>query len=386
MRRPRTGSYAQVLFRGEPIDAFVPDALPPLPPIDFEQLLQPLIDAGAALARLDEAASLLSGHDQILYSFIRREAALSSQIEGSQSSFEDLLRYELDQAQGAPIDDVREVSNYVRALEYGIERLDQGAEIDERLLCELHRQILASSRGADKEPGQIRSRMNWIGGPHPAIAAFVPPPPDQVQPALASLLDFINAPDPETPVLARIGMAHLQFETIHPFLDGNGRVGRLLIALSLHQSRLLHAPIFHPSLAFKQRRADYYYFLDYVRQEGDWEAWLTFFIHGLHDAADEALDMVRRISALFGADRDRIVAEIARPASALAVHAMLSHRPLGTILSIADQANIAPPTAATALRQLAQLGIAAEITGRRRDRIFAYAEYLDILSEGAEPL
>ena len=386
MRRPRTGSYASVAFRGEPIEAFIPDDLPPLPPIDFEPLLQPLIDAGAALARLDEAASLLPSHDQILYSFIRREAALSSQIEGSQSSFEDLLRYELDQAPGAPLDDVREVSNYVGALEYGIVQIDDGAALDERLICELHRQLLASSRGADKEPGQVRSRMNWIGGPHPATAAFVPPPPEQVQPALVSLLEFINDPDPNLPVLARIGMAHLQFETIHPFLDGNGRVGRLLIALCLHKSRLLRAPIFHPSLVLKQRRADYYYFLDYVRQEGDWEAWLSFFIYGLQDAAEDALSMAHRVSDLFAADRERIVARIARPASALAVHAALSDRPLGSITDIAERAGVAPPTAAAALNQLTELGIADEITGRRRDRVFVYDEYLDILNEDLEPL
>jgi len=386
MRRPHTGTYTAAVYRGEPVQAFVPEDLPPLPPLELEPLYGALDRANAALGRLDAVTVLLPEPDLFIYSFIRREAVLSSQIEGTRSSLSELLVYELEGAPGAPVDDVREVSNYVAALEHGVERMRGGAPIDADLICGLHRMLLASGRGSRLEPGQFRTALNWIGGLHPALAEFVPPPPQEVHRCMAALLQFTNADDHRLPILVRAGLAHVQFESIHPFLDGNGRTGRLLISLLLHQSGALRQPILYLSLYLKQNRSAYYGHLDYVRREGDWEAWLEFFIEGVILTAETAVSMAQRLAAQIERDRQRIQAARPRGASIFTLHNAFAKRPVQTIRDLSSTTGLTPTTIGAAVDRLAKLGLVREISGRRRDRVFAYSQYLEILSEGLEPL
>lgn len=257
--------------------------------------------------------------------------------------------------------------------------------LDADLLCGAHGLLLESVRGADKEPGAFRSRLNWINGRHPSAAEFVPPPPQEVGRCMRDLLRFVNADD-GTPDLIRAGMAHAQFETIHPFLDGNGRLGRLLISLMLHRLGALRAPLLYLSLYLKQRRTTYYYLLNEMRMAGDWEAWLAFFINGVRETAAAAVDLARRLAALVAGDRVRIQAEVRRSASAQLVHRALSERPIHSIAGLAKMSGISWPAAAAAVERLSRLGIAREITGRSRKRLYAYDAYIELLNEGMEPL
>jgi Fic family protein len=316
---------------------------------------------------------------------VRREALLSSQIEGTQSSLSDLLLYELDEAPGVPLDDVAEVSTYVAALEHGLARLARGFPLSNRLLREIHAVLLSQGRGAGKRPGQFRTSQNWIGGIRPGTAHFVPPPPQEVEPCMAALERFMH--DPASPgALVKAGFAHVQLETIHPFLDGNGRVGRLLISLLLHQDGVLRQPLLYLSLYFKQHRAEYYRQLDAVRTTGDWEAWLDFFLLGVSETATGAVDTAHRLLSVFVGDTVRIQ-EIGRlSGNALRVFDALRHRPVADIDHLARQTGIAYSTAARVVDALVGLGVLRELTGRKRGRVFAYGRYLDILSEGAQPL
>ncbi|MGI2325427.1 MULTISPECIES: Fic family protein [unclassified Methylococcus] len=281
MQRGSTGTWQMVSAGGEAVRAFVPAALPPVPPLDMPAARQQKLEqALLALGRLDAIAALLPEPDIFLYAYVRREAVLSSQIEGTQSSLSDLLIFELDEAPGVPFDDVVEVSNYVAALEHGMARLKEGFPLCNRLIRELHAKLLARGRGAGKAPGEFRATQNWIGGTRPGNAIFVPPPPQEVEPCMGELERFLH--DADSPgALVKAALAHVQFETIHPFLDGNGRVGRLLIAFILHHEGVLRQPLLYLSLYFKQHRGEYYRLLDTVRQTGDWEAWLDFFLEGV---------------------------------------------------------------------------------------------------------
>ena len=367
------------------MEAFVPDALPPFPPLDTTSLIPLLSEAHTALGRLDAVTTLLPDANLFIYSFVRREAVLSSQIEGIRSSISDLMTYELREAPGVPLDDVREVSNYVDALDYAVEAIDQGAGITADLLCDAHGILLDSTRGADKEPGSFRSRLNWIHGRHPLVADYVPPPPEEVGASMEALLRFIDS-DNDMSILVRAALAHAQFETIHPFLDGNGRVGRLLISLMLHQRQALGSPLLYLSLYLKQRRSTYYHLLNEVRRQGEWEAWIDFFLDGVRSTADAAVDMARRLADLVRADRLRIQRELSRSASPQAVHQSLSERPIHTIQGLADMSGLSWTAVRAALNRLTQLGVVRETTGRRRDRIYAYQDYIDILSEDLEPI
>ncbi len=389
MERGRSGRYSIAEFSGENVRAFVPFPLPPEPPVNLNGLaLQRVLEAAhLALGRLDSLSALLPDIGLFLYMYVRKEALLSSQIEGTQSSLSELLLFELDEVPGVPRDDVVEVSNYVAALDHGLARLRDGFPLCNRLIREVHGVLLQRGRGSEKEPGQFRRNQNWIGGNRPGNAHFVPPPADQLEECMGSLEQFLHVEDLPLPTLVRAGLAHVQFETIHPFLDGNGRVGRLLITLLLCHAGVMQQPLLYLSLYFKQHRDEYYAMLDTVRRTGDWEAWLLFFLDGVRLTADGAVSTAQRLVALFQQDRTRIQELCGRTAgSALRVHAVLKERPAITLQEACRRTGLSHPTVSTAMASLLSHGIAEEITGRRRDRVFTYRAHLAILSEGTDPV
>jgi Fic family protein len=339
-----------------------------------------------ALGRLNSITTLLPDPDLFLYSYVRKEAVLSSQIEGTQSSLSDLLLFEMKEAPGAPLDDVREVSNYVAAMEHGLERLRGGFPLSNRLLREIHGILLSHGRGSDRAPGEFRRSQNWVGGTRPGKALFVPPPHQEVEECMAALERFLHDEKPALPVLVKAGMAHVQFETIHPFLDGNGRVGRLLITFLLCHAGVLREPTLYLSLYFKERREEYYRLLEEVRRTGDWEKWLAFFLDGVRQTADGAVTTARRLVETFQKDRNRIEKRGRAAGSALRVHDVLKERPLVGLKEVSRRARLSFPTSTSGMKLLIHLGIARELTGKRRNRIFGYDRYLKILSEGTEPL
>lgn len=388
MQRGRTGTYVcSSATGGEEVLAFVPAPLPPEPPLDLSGARSRLHEqALLACGRLDAVTTLLPEPELFLYAYVRKEALVSSQIEGAQSSLSDLLLFELEQEPGVPFNDVVEVSNYIAALEHGLGRLGEGFPLSNRLLREMHERLLARGRGAERQPGAFRRTQTWIGGTRPGNAQFVPPPPEYVEDQMAALERFIH--DEELPFSALIqgALAHVQFETIHPFLDGNGRIGRLLNALILHQEGVLRQPLLYLSLYFKQHRQEYYRLLDATRRDGDWEAWLDFFLQGVLSTANGAVETAHRLLDVFREDQAWVEGLGRAAANALRVFHALGIRPLTSINDLAESAGIAYPTASRAVEALEELGILREITGRRRDRVFAYTRYIDVLNEGAEPL
>ncbi len=386
MERGPAGRYLSSNIGGEQVRPFVPDPLPPRPPLVFDKrLLDLLARAQLALGRLDSVGRLLPDPELFLYTYVRREAVLSSQIEGTQSSLSDLLLFELDEVPGVPLDDVVEVSNYVAALEHGMARLREGFPLCNRLIREMHAKLLARGRGSEKSPGEFRRSQNWIGGTRPGNAAFVPPPPEQVPECMSELEKFLQEGRGELPPVVRAALAHVQFETIHPFLDGNGRTGRLLIAFLLCEEGVLERPLLYLSLFLKQRRDDYYRLLNDVRLRGDWEAWLEFFLEGTAQVAENAVQTAQRLVSVFEEDAARLRDEGRRSGSARTVLEELRRRPLLTIPEICRRTRLSFPTVGKALTTLEQAGIAREITTRQRNRVFAYVRYLAILSEGTEP-
>lgn len=329
-------------------------------------------------------STLLPDPQLFLYAYVRREAVLSSQIEGTQSSLSDLLLFELEEMPGVPFDDVAEVSNYVAALEHGMARLRSSFPLCNRLLREMHGLLMSRGRGSEKLPGEFRRSQNWIGGTRPGNAHFVPPPPQEVESCMGALEQFFNQIGDTTPVLVKAALVHVQFETIHPFLDGNGRLGRLLIALLLHQGGLLAQPLLYLSLYFKQHRLLYYELLDKVRVQGDWEAWVDFFLEGVAETAQGAVQTAQRLLALFQQDSRRIQAAGRGAANALRVLNALRSHPVSSLKLLHTETSMSFPTAGKVMQTLIQLGIARELTGQRRNRIFVYDGYLNILNEGSE--
>ena len=386
MLRDDPGSYEVTTVVGEQVRAFVPAPLPPNPPLAMDGTLQQALEAAVlALGRLDGVARHLPDSALILYAYVRKEAVLSSQIEGIQSSVSDLLFYELGQAPGVPVDDVVEVSNYVAALEHGLRLLEEGLPPSIRLLREIHGVLLSKGRGSSKMPGDFRTSQNWIGGTRPGNAAFVPPPHTAIPDCMAALERFFNAEDDGLPDLARAALAHVQFETIHPFLDGNGRVGRLLITLLLFDAGVLRQPLLYLSLFFKQHRTTYYDLLNRVRLTGDWESWLAFFLEGVRATAEAALSTADRLSTIFQDDRDRLAEGGGRKlGSALRMHDALKARPILSLPVACQDTGLSFQAAASAMEMLVHHGIAREVTGKRRGRLFAYDAYLSILAEGTD--
>lgn len=384
MQRARTGRHHTTSAGGESVRAFVPSPLPPKPPLQLDGALQQTLErATLALGRLDAVSALLPEPSLFIYAYIRKEAVLSSQIEGTQSTLSDLLRFELADAPGAPLDDVREVANYVAALEHGIARLRE-LPLCNRLLCEMHGILLRGGRGDKSAPGEFRRSQNWLGGTRPGNATHVPPPHTEVADCMAQLERFMNAGDDGLPALVRAALAHVQFETIHPFLDGNGRIGRLLIVLMLHRASVLREPLLYLSLYLKQRRARYYELLTEVRVSGDWEAWLEFFIDGARTTADGAVETCQQLLRLFADDRAAIEGQGRRAGSALRAHSALQQRPILSLPAIVAHTGLSYPAAAGAVELLTAHGITREITGKPRDRLFAYHKYLAVLNEGDE--
>jgi Fic family protein len=349
--------------------------------------LQLLLEhANQALGRLDGLASVLPDLSLFIYAYVRKEAVLSSQIEGTQSSLSDLLLFENDEAPGVPILDVQEVSNYVAALNHGLERLRGGFPLSLRLIREIHEVLLSKGRGSQQAPGEFLRSQNWIGGTRPGNAAYVPPPADRVVECMGELEKFLHEDRREYPPLIKAGLVHVQFETIHPFLDGNGRLGRLLITFLLCAAGALKEPTLYLSLFFKSHRQTYYDLLTRVRETGDWEAWLEFFLDGVRETSEQAVGAARRILALLDSDRQKIEA-LGRPAaSVLRVFQQAQTNPILSIASAASKAGISFPTASQAVAHLQALGILREITRKRRHRLFVYDAYLAILNEGTEPL
>jgi Fic family protein len=369
--------------------AFIPAPLPPMPPIAVDSALQRRLEAaGLALGRLDGIGRLLPGPEELLYSYIRKEAVLSSQIEGTQSSIADLLLHENQAVPGVVLEDVQEVSNYIGALSYGIDRLST-LPLSLRLIRESHERLVHGTRGDRKAPGEFRRSQNWIGGSKPGDAMFVPPPPHELQDILGALEQFLHST--EYPILLKVGLAHAQFETIHPFLDGNGRVGRMLIALMLVAEGVLERPWLYVSLYFKQHRETYYRLLQEVRTQGNWEAWLIFFLEGVTAIADQATEKIRALMLLF--ERDRQVVEQSRKGSIyqsvavqsnLTVYDYLKKKIAIRIPETAEACGSTKPTVKRAIEDLQKLGIVVEITGKPRNKVYIYREYLDILNQDGE--
>lgn len=385
-KHSRLGTYVSTTTAGETVKAFVPQPLPPDPPVDLSGLYQQLDRANQALGRLDGLTTLLPDAQLFLYLYVRKEALLSSQIEGTKSSFSDLLLFENEAVPGVPIDDVEEVSNYVAAMQHGLRRIKGGFPLSLRLIREIHGILLRGGRGANKTPGEFRRSQNWIGGSRPGNAAFVPPPPERMMESLDRFEHFLHDEKHKLPVLVEAGLIHVQFETIHPFLDGNGRLGRLLITLLLCAKGTLREPLLYLSLFFKAHRERYYELLQRVRTEGVWEEWLAFFLEGTETTARQAANAAVQILHLFEADRKKIQTLGRKTASALRVHEYMQGHPLIKIGPTAKALKLSVPTVTGALESLATLKIAKEATGKRRDRLFAYPRYLHILSEGTEPL
>jgi Fic family protein len=382
-----TGRNLTRSLGGEDVASFVPEPLPPRePPLEVTgQRTALLARAEQALARLEVAGEMVPSLDWFIYAFVRKEAVVSSQIEGTQATLVDLFEYEAEQDERQPLEDVREVCNYLDAITYARGQLasPKGLPLSMRLLHEAHKRLMRGVRGADKQPGEVRRSQNWIGGTRPGNAVFVPPPPEEVPALLGDLEKYLHADD-TLPPLVRIGLAHVQFESIHPYLDGNGRIGRLLIVLLLEHWKLLKAPLLYLSLFFKRHRAEYYRLLGEVRRSGDWEAWTDFFLEGVATIADEAVATARDVFALVSTDRQRVLA--ASGASVIAVRLLeqLPVHPVVTIPGIVKLLETTKPTAGKAVQLLESTDVLVETSGKRRDRTFAYQKYLERLRAGTE--
>ena len=390
-RHTRAGRFVLESDGPDRYAVFYPAPLPPDPPLEIDGDLQALLDqANQALGRLDGITLLLPDPDHFLYAYIRKEAVLSSQIEGTQSSLSDLLLFEHHAAPGVPVADVAETVNYITAMNHGLARMEAGHPLSVRLIREVHALLLEGVRGGSAGAGEFRRVQNWLGGTRPSNARFVPPPPQDVPDAMGRLEKFLHDDPVRTPILVKAALGHAQFETIHPFLDGNGRVGRLLVTLLLCQSRdrteerVLSRPLLYLSLYLKRYRDAYYDHLQRVRREGAWERWLRFFLEGVIDVAGSATDTTRRIVQLVASDRQRIQGIGRAAGSAQQVHDLISRDVITTIPEATKRLPLSEPTVASALAHLEELGVVRELTGRARGRTYAYDEYLAILNEGTE--
>lgn len=381
-----TGTYRISKTGEEEVRAFTPHPLPPAdPPLAIDDRLSALLaSATNAVDKLAVAADMVPNADWFLYGFVRKEAVVSSQIEGTQATLGDVLEFEATEQTDRP-DDVQEVCNYVDALAYARREMarPKGLPLSTRLLCQIHKRLMKGARGADKEPGEVRRTQNWVGGTRPGNATFVPPPPEMVPEALAELDKWIHGDDP-LPPLVRAGLAHVQFETIHPFLDGNGRVGRLLITLLIEHWKLLPAPLLYLSLAFKRHRAEYYNRLSAVRTDGDWEGWCAFYLECVRESACDAVAAAQALFNQVNADRQKVTDHKSATVTAIRLFDQLPSHPFITVTRVMQMLDTTKPTAIKAIDALEQAGVIEETTGRQRDRVYAYHKYLRFLTEGTE--
>lgn len=383
-----TGRYERSRVADEEVGAFIPEPLPPRePPLAIEGDLEVLLRrAELAIGRLELAGAMVPSVGWFLYSFVRKEAVISSQIEGTRATLMDLLAFEASgKTLAAETPDLQEVCNYLDALTYAREQVasPDGLPLSVRLLNETHRRLMKGARGADKRPGEIRRSQNWIGGTRPGNAAYVPPPPHMVGELLGRLETYLHA-DSDLPPLVRAGLVHVQFEAIHPYLDGNGRIGRLLVTLLLEHWGLLSEPLLYLSLFFKEHRAEYYKRLDAVRSEGDFEGWLAYFLEGVAVVADEAVDATRALFGLVSTDRAKVLAAPTTSVMAARLFELLPEHPIVTVATALDLLHATRPTATKAVTVLVDAGVLVEVTGRRRDRTFRYEAYLERLRAGTE--
>jgi Fic family protein len=378
----RAGTFVQQQGGTEGFAAFIPAPLPPVPPLEFSPELQRIHESAVHAVGQLEGVSRTMDPDRLLYMYVRKEAVLSSQIEGTQSTLSDLLQYENDAVPGTPLDDVREVSRYVEALYHGLQRIETGAlPLSLRLIREIHGVLMRSGRGSVQSPGEFRRSQNWIGGSRPGNARYVPPPPHEMMSALDNFEKFLHDGYGRTAPIVKAGLAHAQFETIHPFLDGNGRVGRLLISLIFGAEGLLSQPFFYFSLYLKENRSDYYDALQRVRTHGDWEGWIRFYLVGVDAVARQAADTTLALRELFQADQQRVMTLGRAAVSAMRVYEVLKERIVVSISRAAQETGLTWPTVNDALRRLLQLGIVREVTGRNRARVYVYQRQLDLLNQ-----
>jgi len=387
MGRRKTGVYERTTVGGEEVAAFVPAALPPEgPPLILEGAAEERLRAAEqSLVRLDLAGEMVPSLDWFIYAFVRKEAVLSSQIEGTQATLVDLLTFEADEDTGPASADVEEVCNYIDALAYARGQLAEptGLPLSMRLLDETHRRLMRGVRGAEKQPGEVRRSQNWIGGTRSGNAAHVPPPPHRLADVLSAFEKYIHAED-DLPPLVRAGLLHVQFETIHPYLDGNGRIGRLLITLLLEHWKLLTEPLLYLSLHFKRHRDEYYRRLDAVRSDGDWEGWIDYFLEGVATIADEAVSSARELFALVAKDRARVLLHAGTSVAAVRLFELLPRHPIVSVAQVVKRIETSKPTAGRAVETLEKAGVLVEITGKKRDRSWAYQSYLAGLRAGTE--
>jgi len=377
-----TGHYVTTTVASEAVDAFVPDSLPPELAVEQLALLSDLLhEAGASLARLELAGDLIPSLDWFLYAFVRKEALLSSEIEGTQATLVDVLAWEqADQAGDSNVDDIEEVVNYVAAVNHAFREIHskKGAPISVRLFNDCHRILMRGVRGSGRQPGELRRSQNWIGGSRPGNAVFVPPPPELVADLLGNLERYIHSEDDLAPLL-RVALIHAQFETIHPYLDGNGRLGRMLIALLLDHWGILSNPLLYLSLYLKQNQAAYYRWLGAIRSEGDWIGWLRFFLTGVVESAENAADTIRALYRQFTEDRQRLLAWRGATVSAIQLFELLPEHPVITVQMTARLLSVSKPTASNAVGVLVAAGILEEPGMRKRDRLYRYGNYLRLL-------
>ena len=387
MERGTTGSYVSSVAGGVKCQAFIPAALPPQPPLQLDHKLQGRINqAMLALGRLDAISTLLPDARLFLYSYVRKEAVMSSQIEGTQSSLSDLMLFEMEGMPGVPMDDVQEVSCYVSALELGVKRIQEGQPISFRLLTELHRVLMTSGRGISKAPGEFRKNQVWIGGHRADEATFIPAPATELAKCWAELERFLNDVPDATDPLIKAALAHVQFETIHPFMDGNGRLGRLLIPLILVSANILSQPLLYLSVFFKKHRQVYYDRLQQVRLSGDWESWLLFFVDAVTETAAQAVSTAQQLNQLRNDHRQLITGFGRMAPSAQQVLDVLFEYPIANINTLVKHAGITAATAGKVMDKLSQpeLALVRELTGQKRNRVFAYSAYIDILNQDTQ--
>lgn len=382
MNRGLTGRYTTVIAGGVTCEAFIPEPLPPTTPLAIDNKLQSRINqAMLALGRLDAISSLLPDAHLFLYSYVRKEAVMSSQIEGTQSSLSDLMLYEMEGVPGVPMDDVQEVSCYVNALDLGIKRIRENHPITFRLITEIHQALMTSGRGTNRCPGEFRKSQVWIGGHRPDEATFVPAPANELDNCWAALEKFINDVPEATDPLIKAALSHVQFETIHPFMDGNGRIGRLLIPLILVEANIIHEPLLYLSVFFKKHRQTYYEKLNQVRLTGDWEGWLLFFVDAIAETANQAVNTAKALNDLRQQDKARLNDLGRQSGSANQILDALYEHPIASINKIIELTGLAAATVGKSLDVLEkQLGIVKEVTGQKRNRVFSYVAYIDILN------
>ena len=382
MKAQTSGRYITTTVAGEPVNAFVPNPLPSrLSTKQLATLVDPLRDAESALAKLDLAGEMIPSLNWFVYAFVRKEALLSSEIEGTQATLVDVLAWEhTEHTSESGIEDIEEVTNYVSAINHALGeiRSPKGVPISVRLFNDCHRILMNGVRGASKQPGTLRRSQNWIGGSRPGKAVFVPPPPEEIGDLLADLERYIHCQHDLAPLL-RVALVHVQFETIHPYLDGNGRLGRMLIALILEHWQLLNSPLLYLSLYLKQNQATYYRWLNAVRTQGDWVGWLRFFLVGIAEIAEDAAQTARRLYARVNEDRKALLAMPGTTVTAIALFERLPEHPVITMPLVTRMLSTSKPTAGKTIELLISAGILAEVGARKRDRLYRYRRYLQLL-------